>query len=156
MNKTVNLIMLVGIPASGKSTLARKLNKENNYAWHSSDNLRDLRVPEKHIFQALHTNILNDLNKDIDCVYDATNLKSWVRRKRVEYIRNNCKNNINVTCIYFKPNIKISLERNNKRPTETYVPYEVIMDMYKGFEIPRSNEGFNKIIEVEVTNNELN
>lgn len=74
------LIMLVGLPGSGKSTYAAEY-KEKGYHVHSSDQIREElyhdiqdQTHNDKVFQTLHKRIKDDLKRGISCVYDATNL----------------------------------------------------------------------------------
>ena len=83
------LFMLCGLPASGKSTYAKELSKQENANLHSSDNMRkilfgDENVNDKNeeVFSMLHKQIKLDLIDNKNVVYDATNI-NYKRRKDV-------------------------------------------------------------------------
>ena len=82
MNK---LVMLVGLPGSGKSTYAGKLKKEGVII-HSSDRVReelgDVNDQSKNeeVFRILHKRIKDDLKSGKSVAYDATNLN---RKRRI-------------------------------------------------------------------------
>ena len=78
-----NMIMMVGIQGSGKSTFAKNMK---DYVVHSSDELRkelfgSVNYQEKNneLFDELHKRIINDLKKGKNVIYDAMNI-SYKRR----------------------------------------------------------------------------
>lgn len=101
----VEFIMLVGLPASGKSTYAEVL-KEQGYSVHSSDAIReeltgDVNSQDKNtdVFSVLHKRIKNDLENGISCVYDATNVSMKRRKAFLEEIRKlECTKKMRTVC----------------------------------------------------------
>lgn len=85
------LIMLVGLPASGKSTWAKEYSETHpDYIVHSSDKLREEMYGDNYddadnskVFEELHRRILEDL-KMHSVIYDATNL---VKKRRVHFFK---------------------------------------------------------------------
>lgn len=77
------LIMMVGISASGKSTIAHELAEQERAKVFSSDDIREelwgdvsiQKNPQK-VFNILHQRVINTLNEGKNCIYDATNLNS--------------------------------------------------------------------------------
>ena len=139
-------IMLVGLPASGKSTYAEKL-KEQGYHIHASDAIReeltgDANAQDKNtdVFTTLHKRIKVDLGSGISCVYDATNM-SMKRRKAFlnEIEKYNCRKK----CVLFVVPVEVCKERNENR--ERKVPNEVFDKMIKQFNVPMKFEGWDEI-----------
>lgn len=142
------LIMLVGIPGSGKTTYAANLKKENpDYIIHSSDELRkelygDIGNQEHNaeLFEELHRRIRKDIKEEKTVVYDATNL---VKKRRVSFLSTiNCKKK----CVLFLTDYDTCLKNNQER--EMVVPDKVIEHMRKIFCPPHWHEGFDEIITV--------
>lgn len=139
-------IMLVGLPASGKSTYAEKL-KEKGYHIHSSDKIReeltgDVNSQDKNIdvFAELHKRVKNDLQNGISCVYDATNMS---RKRRVSFL-NDIKNiECEKICILFLTPIEECKRRNQER--ERKVPEGVFDKMLKSFWVPMEYEGWDRV-----------
>jgi predicted kinase len=80
------LIMMVGLPGSGKSTKAQELSKEYNAVIHSSDKIReelfgtmDTQDGNDLVFQTLHKRVKSDLRDGKNVIYDACNI-SYKRR----------------------------------------------------------------------------
>lgn len=111
-------IMLVGLPASGKSTYAEKL-KEKGYHVHSSDEIReeltgDVNSQDKNtdVFSELHKRVKNDLKNGISCVYDATNM---IIKRRKAFLDEIKKYDCMKTCILFVVPVDVCKERNSHR-----------------------------------------
>lgn len=139
-------IMLVGLPASGKSTYADKL-KQKGYHIHSSDAIRqeltgDVNVQNKNadVFNVLHKRIKNDLSNNISCVYDATNMNMRRRRTFLNEIK---KYECHKKCILFVVPIETCKERNNNRDRK--VPDAVFDKMLRQFDVPMEYEGWDEI-----------
>lgn len=135
-------IMLVGLPASGKSTYAEKL-KEQGYHIHSSDAIReeltgDVNAQDKNtdVFAVLHERVKDDLSNRISCVYDATNMSMKRRKAFLDEIK---KYDCHKTCVLFVIPVEVCKERNNNR--ERKVPDEVFDKMIKSFWVPMKYEG---------------
>lgn len=139
-------VMVVGIPASGKSTLTEQY-KEDGYKIHSSDQLRielhgDLngKNATANIFDELHKRIITDLKNGESVVYDATNLVSKRRRGFLQQIKKiDCEK---VAVVVATP-YNDCIDRDRKR--EKKVGSEVIERMYKSFQIPCKQEGFDRV-----------
>ena len=139
-------LMLVGLPGSGKSTYIKKYFNQNLRV-HSSDAIREeLSGNENNqdingkVFDLLHKRVREDLKNGISCVYDATNI-SWKRRKAFLDSLKNIK--CWKVCHIIATPFEVCLEQNSQR--ERKVPYEVIEKMYKNFDIPWWNEGWDDI-----------
>lgn len=140
------LIILVGLPASGKSTWAERYVQENpTYVIHSSDELRKEMYGDNYenadnnkVFEELHRKILSDLNEH-SVIYDATNLS---KKRRVIFLSQVSKR-VYKTCIVFLKTYEKCLEDNLKR--DNSVPEEVIKRMREVFSPPMYHEGFNEI-----------
>lgn len=139
------LIMLVGIPASGKTTIAKKYEK-NGYVWHSSDEIRlEFNLPETkegniETFNILHRRVHKDLKNGKNVIYDATNMS---RKRRIGFLRSINKIDCFKKCIFTLASIETCKERNKKR--ERVVPDEVYDRMISIFSAPFVIEGWDEI-----------
>jgi predicted kinase len=145
-NDWPSLLMLVGLPGSGKSTYIKNHFNQNLHV-HSSDDIREElsgnvnnQDINKEVFELLHKRVKDDLKNGISCVYDATNL-NWKRRKAfLESLKGiDCFK----VCHVIATPYEVCLEQNNSR--DRVVPEEVIERMYRNFDIPWYNEGWNDI-----------
>lgn len=139
--------MLCGLPGSSKSTWAEANKEELNFTIHSSDAIReefgDVNDQSKNdlVFNTLHRRIKEDLLNGKNVCYDATNLS---RKRRMNFISNELKNiPCEKICVLFATPYEVCLKNNANR--ERKVPEEVIERMYKNFEVPCKQEGWDKI-----------
>lgn len=141
------IIMLVGLPASGKSSLAKDLSDTYNAIIHASDEIRkELNITEQtkqsnqKVFEVLHERIKNDLRNGKNVIYDATNISYKKRKEFLRGIKNiSCKK----SCYFLASPYEKCLEQNRERKEK--VPEEVIKKMYKNFDIPAYFEGWDEI-----------
>lgn len=117
-----SLVLLVGPPASGKSTLARALVAAgviDRHAVVSADDFRELLTGsageldhDRRVFRVIRMTLHERLSQGATVVLDATNLWASRRRKHIavaaEYGRP-------VTAIRFEVALKELLERNARR-----------------------------------------
>lgn len=143
--------MMVGLPASGKSTLSEKYSKELNYYWLSSDKIRsELRdtFNNKELnyrtFKKMNELTLIYLKSGNSVIYDATNLNHKDRRnilKAIIPIKD--EYNIYLKAIFLDTPYEECVRRNNSR--EARVPNK-FMEMYKNkLQVPDLSEGFDSI-----------
>lgn len=144
MNK---LYMTVGIPGSCKSHWAETHKNELNAVIHSSDDIRaemgnvNEQSKNAEVFQILHQRIKDDLKAGKNVVYDATGIS---RKRRINFISNELRDiPCEKICILFATPYEICCDNNKKR--ERKVPEEVLTRMYKNFEVPCLQEGFDDI-----------
>lgn len=137
------LYMMVGIPASGKSYIAKTLNVPIV----SSDAIRaelygseDDQSHNNEVFNEVHKRIRNYLLEGKSCVYDATNLS---RKRRVGFLKE-IPADVKKVAIIAATELEIILAQNAAR--ERHVPEEVIMRMYKTMALPRRDEGWDQIV----------
>lgn len=139
------LIMLVEIPASGKTTIAKEYEK-NGYAWHSSDEIRlEFLLPQTkegniETFNILHKRVHEDLKNGKNVIYDATNMS---RKRRIGFLRSLNKIECFKKCIFTLASIETCKERNLKR--ENPVPDDVYDKMVSIFSAPFVIEGWDEI-----------
>lgn len=149
MSKNQTVTMLVGLPASGKSTLANELSNRNNVVI-SSDQLRfDLtnqyvtsQLNNVALFKALTHNVISVLKSGKNVIFDSTNLNSKKRKHFISQIKLEYSN-ININAIVMATPFNKCIELDNKR--EKKVGSDVIRRMRTHFQMPYYTEGFNNI-----------
>ena len=142
------LILLVGIPGSGKTTYAKKYIEENPNTVHlSSDNIRAelwgneaTQGDNNEVFSLMQSRAIDSLNNGQSVVYDATN----ITRKDRSYIISLCPKFAKIECHIIWASIETCIERDAAR--ERTVGKEVIDKMLKRFQAPYYDEGIDEII----------
>ena len=140
------ITMLVGLPGSGKSVYAEKL-KEKGYIVHSSDKIREElgdvndQSRNEEVFNILHKRIKDDLMNGKNVCYDATNLN---RRRRIAFIRELKNILCKKDCVLIATPYEMCMAQNIKR--ERKVPFDVIFNMLKSFNMPSTYEGFDSVV----------
>ena len=139
--------MMVGVPASGKSSVAEYLADVFGAKIHSSDSLRnELFGTESHmqdndkLFAELHKRIKADLSKGTSSIYDACNINY---KKRKAFLQEISKFNPHTICVLVPKSFEDCIADNAKR--ERNVPDEVIRRMICNFWVPQSYEGWDEI-----------
>lgn len=148
-----NLIIMCGLPASGKSTIAKNIK---NSIVISTDDIReeingDANNQENAnlIFDTAFNRIKENLiNKEFEnIIFDATNIDY---KRRMDIINKFKKYADNIECYFVWTTYEECLERNSKRDRK--VPEEVIKRMYFNFYIPQLFEGFNNVRIIDNSN----
>lgn len=141
------LILLCGIPGSGKTTYAERYIKEHPDTVHlSSDKIREelwgneaTQGDNNQVFSLMQSRAIEALNNGQDVVYDATN----VTRKDRSYIITLCPKFAKIECHVIWASIETCIERDAAR--ERTVGKEVIDKMLKRFQAPYYDEGIDEI-----------
>ena len=142
------LIVMCGIPASGKSHYSKILSDIPDYKIHSSDELRKAYAGDSNrFFDTLHSNIIKDLRSGYNCIYDSTNCKRSKRKYIVKYFRKLIPD-IKIILVSIIPNLELSYTRNKLRNSDEIVPNNVLCSMYHNYCIPEVSEGFDQIITI--------
>lgn len=146
----MKFIMLVGLPASGKSSYAKELANKENATIVSSDKVREELYGNENVQgdNALVFNIIKDRIKKLlyedfqNVIFDATNISY---KKRIQFLQDiKTKNKtINKECHIIITPYEECLIRNSKR--NRVVPKYIINKMYKQINIPQYYEGWNNI-----------
>jgi len=135
ISENKEVIIMIGYPGSGKTTIAKKIC-ENNNSYHivSGD---EFKTTSKMIKDAI-TNI----NKSI--IFDST---AGTKEKRSEFINFAKKNNLPIRSIWVQTSFDISMERNKQRSliTNIKIPDIAYYVYRKKFEEPTEDEGFSLI-----------
>lgn len=142
------IFLLVGLPASGKSSFCESFRNNKNTVILSSDAIRkelfgseECQKNNKLVFMTLHKRLEESLAKDKDVVYDATSLTKQVRANIISKFRNKASK---IICVYFNTPLKECIKRNERRDRK--VPVNVMKDMAKRLEEPEMDEGFDHIV----------
>lgn len=129
----MEMVMLVGIPASGKSTFYKKHLFESHVRIN-----RDM-LKTKHREALL---IEACLKAKQGYVIDNTNIDTKTRKDHIEKAK---KHGYLINGYYFQSKIDDCLARNSLRPESNRVPGKAVLGMYNKLELPRMDEGFDKL-----------
>ena len=146
-----NLVLMVGTPASGKSTFIKENNK-NNYKVISRDAIRfsllkddeDYFAHENEVYNIFINTTKEELEKGNNVIADATFLNENARVKFLRALGNSLENT-KVTAIMMKTPLEVCLERNEQREGRAYVPRGAIRRMDAQKTIPSLDEGFDEV-----------
>ena len=152
--------MMSGIPTSGKSTYVQngidysEFSNEG-YTYLSTDNYIQKKAEKEgktydEIFVYTIKEATEEMYKLLDfaiqskmnIVWDQTNLTPKSRRKKLNKIPEDYEK----VAVYRKIPLETAMIRNQERPGRT-IPPTVLRDMYKVFQPPSLDEGFDKVIE---------
>lgn len=141
------LILLVGVPGSGKTTYAKNYIKQNYNTIHlSSDAIRQELYGDENIqgnpgdvFSLMQKRAVESLNNGCDVLYDATN----ITRKDRSCIIGICPKFVKIECHIIWAPIETCVEQDAKR--ERTVGKEVIDRMLKRFQSPYYDECIDEI-----------
>lgn len=144
-----NLYILIGIPASGKSSLAKAMIQKNNeIVWVSTDNIRSElcngdvsdQTRNQEVFELFHARIRDALVSGHDVIADATNITMKSRKNVLKAVTGvHCKK----IAIVVEKSYKQCLIDNQCR--EWPVPEYVLERQLQYFRYPVKDEGFDEI-----------
>ncbi len=155
----MELVVFVGIPASGKSTESMKY-RAAGYTVLSSDEIRckimngvslaEVSAEEQNrinteVFDTVYAKTEEALRRGESVVVDATHIK---RSYRMDFLRHFEKFQCVKKCVLFVTPFEICLERNRKRTGFALVPENILFWMLGTFECPYYHEGWDEIIPV--------
>lgn len=147
------LIVLVGLPASGKSTYAKKIAGRCNATIISSDSIREKITGDVNnqndnqlVFEEVFKQGRELLNSNKNVIIDATNIN---RKRRVHMINHELK--AGVYEVHYM-NTDVDRCKSNNLNRERIVPEFVIDNMYKSLHIPVKNEGWDKVFYINQEN----
>ena len=141
------LIILVGIPGSGKTTYAKNYIERNANTLHlSSDTIRaelygdeSIQGDPSEVFSLMQKRAVEALNEGYNVIYDTTNI---TRKDRASII-SICPKFARIECHIVWHPIEVCIERDAAR--KRTVGKEVIDRMLKRFQAPYYDEGIDDI-----------
>ena len=158
-------VVLVGLPAYGKSTYVSNLVSEEEFFVYSTDSyIEDLSeetgktytelFPDYIEEAKLHMDALLDLATEecVDVFWDQTNLSSWKRRMIIERMKNA---GYSVECVCFEPAMTEEGYKEWKKRLDSrkgkMIPESILDDMVCNFIKPSTKEGFDSVVTVKNT-----
>lgn len=145
------LIVLCGLPASGKSTYAEMLAESGQFCRVCPDLIRkelygdeNIQGNGKKVFEIAFNAIQRLGKQNFNAVFDATNINADRRKKLVEEMRPY----FDILILkWFSTPMEKCVERNIHR--ERQVPLEVLVRMWDNFQEPTKEEGWDYIEEIK-------
>ena len=146
-NKSI-LYIMIGLPGSGKDTIAREIKDKDNLknVLLSSDDIRtelfgyEDQTKNGVVFEEMNKRCKEYLSKGFNVIYNATNLN---KKRRIALINQMIKY-ADVEAILCIAPIGTIYERNFTR-FERHIPEDKIFQMFKTIDIPLKYEGYSKI-----------
>jgi len=148
------LVMLCGIPCSGKSTYVNKLRDYEyweNAVVLSTDNYieeqaKRLGMTYNEVFQdcideatrQLEMSFVRAKEEGKRIIWDQTNLSIKTRKKKLTKVPSIYKR----TVVWFQVDLEEALKRNGTREGK-FIPESILKRMYHQFEVPTLEEGFD-------------
>ena len=141
------LIMLIGLPGSGKSTYAKSLlDPEGKVKYCSSDEVRkelygdeNIQGNPQTVFEHLHNNVAMYLHQGYDVVYDATNVTRKNRKGVIDKFNNVADIEAHVVWAPYEECIQRDKSRTH------VVGEDVIRKFLYRWQSPNYDEGFTNI-----------
>jgi len=153
------LILMVGIPASGKTTIRNKLFPRaeiispDDYIGYTKQNPWTPQKARKAWKKADALLLEAFKRKDDVIIFDATFVSPKRRRK---YIGMANRNDFKVIATYCPISVDVAIERNASREEFRQVPKFVINRMFFDLVPPSIEEGFDKVLTFDSVSNKLN
>lgn len=143
------LIMMIGIPGSGKSTWVKN-NKIDTDLWVSRDKIRfdklkegeDYFAHEDEVFEQFIEEIIWGLEMDKVVIADATHLNKTSRTKVLSKVARFADE---IEAVVIDVPLEVAFSQNDKREGRAWVKHGIIRRMFFSMEMPEEAEGFNKI-----------
>lgn len=149
----MELIMLCGLPCSGKTTWLERLSRP--YISLSTDDYIEMVAEDRGLdydsaFQDLinpahdhmFTVLRNALSEGMPIVWDQTNLSAKVRRRKLLRIPRDYR----LISVYFEVDFDEIESRNRNRPGKT-IPKDVLLSMSRQYGRPTVSEGFELVLD---------
>jgi predicted kinase len=141
----MKLIVMVGIPGSGKSYNAEQIARKENATIVASDQVRkqlygdeSIQGKPQDVFNVVYKTVDKLLSEGKSVILDATNIK---RKKRINLLKK--YKDVYKECYYVNTPLELCIKRDEGRKKK--VGEEVITRFYKQLEIPLAGEGFDKV-----------
>ena len=157
---TAHLILLIGLPGSGKSTIATQLVQQDpQRRVISTDGIRAQLFGDESVqgsWMKVQSEVERQLRQSVpqiqagkvsEVIYDATNVVRKIRREAIALARD-CGFTY-FTGLWLNPPLSLCLERNQHRDRQ--VPVNIILDMHRALlgAPPSLAEGIDRLIEIK-------
>ena len=137
----MDLIIMIGLQASGKSSFCKRFAESHEII--SKDLFPNARQPQRRQLKTLEAALASGRS----VVIDNTNPEVQDRRPLIEMGRAACAD---VIGYYLESKVEESLKRNADRPEKKRVPDVAIFSTIKRLATPSLEEGFDKLFHVRM------
>ena len=143
------LIMLIGIPGSGKTTCSKDLSNEYEAIVVSTDRVSQtyVGIDEKDVFPTVYKMCYEELNAGRNVILDATHITPKVRKRSFDAL-DAFGISYDKVAVYVDTPVEEGvrrLELRNQNPKELFLPLDVIVSYGNNIVPPSSEEGFKEI-----------
>lgn len=161
LSRNPQIILLVGLPGSGKSTFTDNYRLKKHGMIASTDDIIEEKAKEmgltysqafhkidfKSVENQMKNNIRTAAKKGQNIIVDQTNMSNKSRASKMDLVPKNYER----YAIVFWPDIEVIKKRLEKRAKETgkVIPQKVIDSMLANYVPPSDREGFKSVIFVK-------
>lgn len=147
------IIMLIGIPGSGKTTYSNELSKKYNAKVVSSDKVRQTfaGIDEKDVFPTVYRLCIDELKEGRNVILDATHITPKVRKRSFDAL-DEYGIAYEKVAVFVDTPVEVCARRveiRNQNPNELFLPVDVVYSYGKNIILPTEEEGFNEIFIVK-------
>lgn len=145
--------ILVGVPASGKSTWVEKNHNLNTFIVSTDHYIEQHAALQKKTYsdvfaeyiQIATCNMVEDVkyarNNGFDIIWDQTNTSVKARAKKLKMLPNYKK-----IAVVFKTPDQTELARRLANRPGKHIPESVMVSMISSFQMPTKDEGFDEVV----------
>lgn len=160
----MKLIMMMGVPGSGKSTFANRWQNIDTVIV-SRDEIRfgllqegdEYFAKEGQVFQEFVSQIVNGLDRGYEVIADATHINAASRAKLIKAVKNRLPSKeLQIEVIWVNVGLNKALEQNELRKgSKFYIPRQVIRRMFEQMEpVDLEHEEIDRVMVVSVDDKE--
>lgn len=152
----MELVMLCGIPTSGKSTYVKKLKSmkywENAVVLSTDNYIEEYAKRVGQTYNEVFDDVISDATRELELqlnvakdngkniIWDQTNLSRKSRKNKLRKIPSSYARGV----VYFEVFLEEALERNKHREGK-FIPESILKRMWHQFEIPTREEDFDYV-----------